>query len=52
MPYLDILYTPRQLFRSALKLGCEFQACEAQNGAALLLPAGVSHNFETDECAA
>ncbi len=50
MPYLDILYTPKQLVRSTLKIGGDLQAYEAQNGAALLAPAGVLHSFETDEC--
>ncbi len=50
MPYLDIFYTPKQLFRSTIKIGGDLQAYEAQNGEALLVPAGVLHNFETDEC--
>ncbi len=50
MPYLDILYTPKQLFRSTIKIGGDLQAYEAQNGETLLVPAGVLHNFEPDEC--
>ena len=50
MPYLDILYTPKQLFRSTIKIGGDLQAYEAQNGEALLVPAAVLHDFETDEC--
>ncbi len=52
MPYLDILDTPKQLFRSASKIGGDFQVYDAQNGEALLVPAAVLPNFETNECEA
>jgi len=50
MPCLDILYTPKESFRSSIKITDEVQVYEARNGEALMLPAGVARKLETDAC--
>jgi len=50
MPSLDILYTPKQLFRSSIKTTDEVRVYEARNGEAILVPAGVLRKIQTDAC--
>jgi AraC-like DNA-binding protein len=50
MPWLDILYTPDQLFRSSVKTPDGVQNYEAKNGEALLLPPGIKRKLETNAC--